>query len=818
MAKERSSPEILAPAGSIEGMRAAINAGCDAVYIGGTKFGARAYAKNLARDDMLDAIQYCHLRGVKVYLAVNTLFKDDEIKNELYEYVRPYYEAGLDAVIVQDVGAAYMLNEAFPDLKIHASTQMTLTMGRGASFLKKRGVTRIVAARELSLDELRRMKDDFGLEMEVFVHGAMCYSYSGQCLLSGMRGARSGNRGRCAQPCRMPYDVRQIYVDADKKLEKSGVGRYIFSMKELCCLSYIGELIEAGADSFKIEGRMKRPEYAALATAVYRKYVDLYKEYGKEGYSDYIKRNGKDLKKDAAALAEMYNRTGFTHGYLEGSMPQFQKKQDSMLSITRPNHGGVRVGEITKIKNGTLRYRVEKDIGAHDVIEFRNAACEAKYEYTAGADAAAGETVETRFKNGCDVRVGDKAYRTRNALLIEEIRNSYINVDKKIVIRGRFVARLGEAPVLFVKAGNAAAKAFGDECAMAKNSPTGARAAKKIIAQTGNTEFEFDHIDMEMDEGLFLPVGMLKDMRRRALSGLRDELLRPYWRAPRDWAPVASAGCAPRRRGESSDPVYKASIMTAGQLDAVLAHEKIKEVYIRTELMSDGEICEALKKTKASGRICRAYMPRVFRSGLWDREAALGDGGIYGMGWDGYVIRCFEEYAFLTERLKVRPELITTDSCLYVTNTYAKMFWEEEGVRAFTAPFELSAKELGKGGLARGMEAVIYAHIPLMASAQCAISNLSGCTGGSAGLMSAVLASDSKNRELVVLNYCKYCYSEVYDAVPTFLEERESEFVKMGIEGFRYDFTIEDAWEVEKVLSGGCAKSFGEGRCLRGVM
>ncbi len=251
-------PEILAPAGSMESLYAAVNAGCDAVYMGGSMFGARAYADNPDSDNLLYAIDYCHLHGVKLYLTVNTLLKEEELMDRLYNYILPYYKAGLDAAIVQDTGVIYMLHQWFPGLALHASTQMTLVTGIGADMLKDYGITRIVPARELSLSELQQMRHDTDAEIEVFVHGALCYCYSGQCLFSSLLGGRSGNRGRCAQPCRLPYST----VLNGKKQDS-----YILSMKELSTLPYLDKLIETGADSFKIEGRMKKPSYTALVTS-----------------------------------------------------------------------------------------------------------------------------------------------------------------------------------------------------------------------------------------------------------------------------------------------------------------------------------------------------------------------------------------------------------------------------------------------------------------------------------------------------------------------------------------------------------------------
>ena len=266
------SVELLAPAGDLDCFMAAIYAGADAIYVGGSSFGARAYAKNFSEEELLSAIRMAHLYEKKVYMTVNTLVKETELK-KLSVFLRPYYEEGLDGVIVQDLGAVSLIRQFFPDLEIHASTQMTITGSGAANYLKKYGVTRIVPARELSLVELKRLKAETGLELETFIHGSMCYCYSGQCLYSSMLGPRSGNRGRCAGPCRLPYQVQ-----ADGRMISAKEEPYQLSLKDLCTLPILPKLIEAGIDSFKIEGRMKTAAYVSFVTAMYRKYIDLYEK------------------------------------------------------------------------------------------------------------------------------------------------------------------------------------------------------------------------------------------------------------------------------------------------------------------------------------------------------------------------------------------------------------------------------------------------------------------------------------------------------------------------------------------------------------
>lgn len=293
--------EILAPAGSFESMKAAVAAGADAVYMGGRRFGARAYADNPEEDKMLEAIDYVHLHGCRLYMTVNTLVKDKELE-ALFPYLKPYYEQGLDAAIVQDMGVFSFLREFFPALPIHASTQMTVTGALGAGRIMKMGASRIVTARELSLEEIRRIYDETGAEIESFVHGALCYCYSGQCLFSSLIGGRSGNRGRCAQTCRLPFEVKKGGKTLNKRDE-----RYVLSLKDLCTLDLLPDILEAGVYSLKIEGRMKSPRYTAGVVNIYRKYVDRYLGRRRDGY--YVEAE------DRRKLLDLFDRGGQTDGY-----------------------------------------------------------------------------------------------------------------------------------------------------------------------------------------------------------------------------------------------------------------------------------------------------------------------------------------------------------------------------------------------------------------------------------------------------------------------------------------------------------------------
>ena len=329
--KQKKRIELLAPAGNREAFMGAIHAGADAVYLGGSRFGARAYADNFTEEELISCIRYAHLFGRRVYLTVNTLIKEAEFP-ELLEYLLPYYTEGLDGVIVQDIGAMRVIREHFPGLELHISTQMTVTGAYGAALLKDMGACRVVPARELQLEEIKYLKETTGMEVEAFIHGAMCYCYSGQCLFSSILGGRSGNRGRCAQPCRLPYRVE----DAGAVTGEC----YPLSLKDMCTIEHIPELIEAGIDSFKIEGRMKKPEYAAGVTAIYRKYIDKYLQNPSDKFEV--------SKEDISRLSALYIRSERQDGYY------YKHNGREMVTLHKPSYSGSDEALLAEIRSRYL--------------------------------------------------------------------------------------------------------------------------------------------------------------------------------------------------------------------------------------------------------------------------------------------------------------------------------------------------------------------------------------------------------------------------------------------------------------------------------
>ena len=418
--KRKTQVEVLAPAGSLDIMKAVVAAGADAIYLGGNMFGARAFANNFNDEELICAIEYAHLFGRKVYLTVNTLLKSREIENSLIEYLIPFYEAGLDAVIVQDMGVFNLIRKHFPDMDIHASTQMTQTGVYGSRLLKELGATRIVTSREMNLQEIKQLHERLDVEIESFVHGALCYCYSGQCLLSSFNGGRSGNRGRCAQPCRMPYDV---YDNGEKINNRNN--SYALSPKDMCALQILPDVIESGVYSLKIEGRMKNVTYAAMVTHIYRKYVDMYLERGRKGF--------KVDKKDIDDLSDIYNRGAFTTGYYDSV------KGKKMMSLGRPNHMGTECLKVVSNKAGRITFKALKNVNRGDVFEI-----DKEHSFESGADVAAGQTLVVNLPKKYPLYEGRIVNRMNNAKIKAYVADNYVGITPKLHVDMRLVVRKNE--------------------------------------------------------------------------------------------------------------------------------------------------------------------------------------------------------------------------------------------------------------------------------------------------------------------------------------------------------------------------------------
>ncbi len=488
-------PEILAPAGTYEALEAAVKANADAVYVGGSLFSARAFAGNFDDETLLKAIKFCHLFDKKLYMAVNTLLKQKEIE-ELVKYIRPFYENGLDAIIVQDLGVAKILKEEFPNLKLHGSTQMSITSYYGAKFLKDIGFSRVVPARELSLSEIKSIKEKVDIEIESFVHGAMCFAYSGKCLFSSFAGGRSGNRGRCAQPCRQCYEIS----DVERNEKSLVVKEYLMSLKDMCTLSILPDLIDAGIESFKIEGRMKNPSYVAATVSAYVKARNMYLE---------DKWDEKEIHKLIEQMQDIYNRGGFSKGYY------FEEKGLDMLATKRPNHQGLKIGTVEKIAPPHVTLKLEKDLNEKDVIEI----IDAGVELTSNQDAKAGLSIILNGKEFKKIKPGMEVFRTRNNKLLSQIEEEIIKPEKNINVDAKIKAIVG-APIEIEIEG---VKTIGNIVEKAKNVPTDEESLIRKMYKSTGTNIKFENIECEISDDAFVQMSAFNELRRKAIENYKEE-------------------------------------------------------------------------------------------------------------------------------------------------------------------------------------------------------------------------------------------------------------------------------------------------------
>lgn len=698
--------ELLAPAGNLEIFKGVIESGADAVYVGGSMFGARAYANNFTEEELLEAIDFAHLRGVKVYLTVNTLIKNSEF-SKLYDYLLVYYKRGLDAVIVQDIGVVKAIHEYFPSMEIHTSTQMTVTGADGVRFLSQFGVTRVVMAREVSLAEMKRIHEETGMELEAFVHGALCYSYSGQCLFSSILGGRSGNRGRCAQPCRLPYTVE------GKKDE------YILSLKDMCGIKALDKLHDAGVYSLKIEGRMKQLEYACGVVKYYRSYIDSKKPVSDADY-DRIKALG--------------NRCGFTDRYY------FDHNGSDMVTYVKPN--------------------------------FVSNAAEPSPE------------------------------------------------KRKLSIEGELVLREGEPGSLTVKRGDVTYKASIEPVSAALKAPLDKKAAIDRINKTGDTDFEFSHIKAQIGENVFVPNGALNKLRRDAISGLCDKLLKKYYRNDARYADMSRLTALPEHVVKSdaahdeaiNDYTTICSCMTRAQLDTLIGYDCFDVFYLDFDMYDRNtliqQFADDVKSLTKRNKKVYLMLPTIFRADSSDYFVSIAK-ELDKVSFEGFVVKNYEEL-YLTENLFTGKKVIL-DHNMYTFNDVSRSVFFEHGVSGDTVPLELNSKEIMHRNNI-GSQMIVYGYYPLMTTANCVHKNTKGCDKK----QKLIYLKDRYNKSFAVCNNCKECYNTIYNSLPTMLTKNISKLKEAGIRSFRYSFTIETPKQIKAVMDDKVAE-YTNGHYKRGV-
>lgn len=686
--------ELLAPAGNYDALLGAVNAGADAVYLGGEQYGARAYADNFSRDEIISGIRLAHIYHKKIYLTINTLVKERELEG-LYDFLLPFYEAGLDGVIIQDLGVLAYVRRYFPGLELHASTQMTLTGSEGVSFLKEYGVSRVVPARELSLEEIKNLKET-GAEVEIFIHGAMCYCYSGQCLFSSILGGRSGNRGRCAQPCRLPYGIN------------GGKECFPLSMRDMCTIDLLPELIESGVDSFKIEGRMKKPSYVAGVTAIYRKYIDQYYEKGSIHVS----------AQDRQLLSSLYIRSKIGDGYFH------RHNGREMLTLESP------------------------------------------------------------------------AYSETDPGILTEIADRYVHAPEKVPVDAQIELCSGKPAKLSLRAREAVITCEGEIVQEAQKQPLQTGKIEQQIRKMGASLLKVQDIKVKTQGQVFLPIGAINELRRKAVLAMEDKLIA----APRREAVPYEPYVRPQRQrlqkrpgGESLRKPLEVCVSTWDQFDQII-DRGLYRIYLDSRLFLEKETLQKKLSLKKGNTQIYGSTPYIVREKddktLFDVEDAYKEQLIQGV-----LIRNLESLAILKDSIAKKD--LELDYGVYVWNHEALDLLSDKA-SGICLPVELNKGEweelITYGKQKMRLSAVVYGRLPMMITANCLQKTSDGCRGKSG----TVMLKDRYGKEFPVYHDCHHCYNIIYNSVPLSLHRAFSEELQEALH-CRLDFTLETAKECLKV-------------------
>ena len=724
--------ELLSPVGDLECLKAAVQNGADTVYFGMDQFNARMYANNINNSNIKEAIMYCKLRNVKTNLTLNILIKNNEF-NEAINVAKEAYEAGIDAIIVQDLGLAKYLIETFPDMPIHASTQMTAHNLEGVLELEKLGFKRVVLSRELSINEIEYICKNSAVEIETFIHGALCISYSGQCLFSSIVGGRSGNRGRCAGPCRMPYELLQ--ENNEDGLLKTIDKGYLLSSKDLCGLSYIPRLVQAGVKCLKIEGRMKNPEYVATVTRIYRKYIDM-----ALNEQEYIIDN-----KDIEDLMQVFNRGGFSNGHLD------TESNKDFIFKDKPNHMGIYLGRVEKYNKskGLITLKLKSDISIGDSISLEKEK-DSKYLVSELMDRknnikiSNSEKIVTIGRMKGNINLGDKVYKVSSKELTDKAHNSYINCENiktklncKITIKKDLPISLN----LFTNNNNnnelynginitVTSNVYPEE---AINSPINIERVIKQISKTNNTPYVFDKISVILDDNLHIPsISTLNELRRTALEKLEKEIENRVYRKSPEISITKNENCLIKNETNNvttyDNPKISLLLRNINKnFDySKLDNSKINRIYLPFKLFLNKfyklQIEELSKKNDLY-----IYLPNIIRSNfkniiLHSLNKILDEFNI-----KGFVISNIADFKLL-EKYKDSHSFIGN----YTLNCFNNSTFEEYmnlGLDCTTISRELNKNEINEilRTSNNNKELIVYGNLPIMSTNYCFLGKANHC-------------------------------------------------------------------------------------------
>lgn len=754
--------ELLAPAGSLESLYAAVQAGADAVYIGGSKFSARAYASNFDDENMIKAIDYCHLYNVRIFVTINTLMKENEI-DEAIEYAKFLYEQGVDALIIQDLGFASKLKKEIPDYEIHASTQITVHNGEGAKLMVQSGFKRIVLSRELSLDEIKYISKELNIETEIFIHGALCICYSGQCLMSSLIGGRSGNRGRCAQPCRLPYTLQSKSGD----IKASG---YLLSPKDICTIDDMEKIILSGVKSLKIEGRMKRPEYVAGVVGAYRKAID----------SVYSKINNNfNINREREKLAQLFNREGFSKAYLYGNTGK------DMMAMNFPKNTGVKLGTVSR----GLTVLLDNSLSLKDGVRV------SENGFTVSKIIKNGKEVTEAYKGDrveikpCEFKPGDVLYKTSDTKLFEELKEIYRDVyGRKIQLDLKVNFKIGEPVSISAEYKNKLFTSQGPVVEEAKKSPITEEKILTQLKKSGGTPFEFLNVSFENYEPGFTAVSALNEVRRNLISDIENYIINSYKRK------IINRDVAEQHNVIKNNelPEFIITVNTSEQfkaaVDAGFDHIAVNIFNKKDNINLEDILDESNKIYLVIPNIIKEEFSSICR--IIKKYSDKIQGIITGnLG----IINVF----------KGKLNIIG-DYKLNIFNSYSSRYFEKT-INGYCLSAELNRSEITQIGPGKfNAQMLIYGRIENMVSEYCAIGGTAGEKSQQCSCKAPCTKENFVLQDRMLQNFPvitdKYCRMHIYNSAPLNLIGNLNDIKKLNFKSYRLDFTDEDYNKTSEVL------------------
>ncbi|MBO4401639.1 MAG: U32 family peptidase [Selenomonadaceae bacterium] len=780
--------ELLAPAGNFDALKAAVHAGANAVYLAGSSFGARAYADNFNRENLASAVKFAHLHGVAIHVTTNTILNDSELET-FADYIKFLREVNVDAFIVQDLGAAEIIRTVAPEIPMHASTQMTVHNLAGVQALAELGFSRVVLARELTLDEISHIAKNSPLETEIFAHGALCVCFSGQCLMSSMIGGRSGNRGRCAQPCRLPYTL----VDAAGNEILKTAGEYLLSPKDLNTLDLLPRFVEAGVTSLKIEGRMKRAEYVATVVKVYR---------------DALDKNSADAESHRR-LAQIFNRD-FTTAYLEKNPGR------DLISDTRPNNRGVLIGRVTAVGKNKITLKTAGEIHAGDQIEIW-VKVGGRVTFTVENFSTDGDfcTVEVADMRG--VRVHDRAFKIFDAELTAEARKFFTDdTFGKIPVDATVRAEAGAPLTLTVTDGkNSATAATNFIAEPAKNRPLNLETLSKQIGRLGTSEFVLRNLTAEISGEVMVPVSELNEVRRAAIAELENLRLAAFKKNP-----AATAKKIPAAPYRAKNIELVAQVDTLEKIKAALDGGADSILYggenFTNRIVTAKEIAQAADTVKARGKNFYLATPRIVR----EAEIPALEKILAAAEFDAVYVHGVGTLR-IVKSLTGAP--VRTDFSLPVFNSTTIDLLAWLGGEAVTLSPELTLAQVN--ALAEisplPVECIVHGRIELMISAYCAIGSFLGDVNNCQHFCrkNNYCLRDRKNIEFPVVTD-QFCRMHILNSKTLSMIERRADFENVA--RLRVDCRYLSAEEITRAVSayksGGLEiENFTRGHYFRGV-